>query len=213
MPAVAAKNNGIGVGGSLPWRLPKEMAYFSRVTTTVADDEKIPHDDGRPTVNACIMGRRTWEELPPRFRPLAGRYNIVITRNRDLLDGAPAPLTTTQPSVADALAHIDEVSRTGDVRIARVFIVGGTRVYDEALHMSAHHVQVLMTRVEFADADKCDTFFPVLDASEYILQPHSRLEEVVGFEAPRGMQTEAGTGYQFLLYERRSNAADGTAAS
>ncbi|KAJ2752536.1 dihydrofolate reductase [Coemansia nantahalensis] len=198
--AAAAKNNGIGVNGSLPWRLPAELAYFSRVTTTVIDDEAI--SDGRPTVNACIMGRRTWEGLPPKFRPLAGRYNIVITRDGSLLDGASAPLSATQPSIAAALAHIDEVNGSGSVRIARVFVVGGARIYDEALRLTAHRIQVLLTRVELEDAEKCDAFFPAFDVADFPLQPHRRLEDVVGFAVPQGTQTERGIDYQFLLYER-----------
>ncbi|KAJ2693129.1 dihydrofolate reductase [Coemansia spiralis] len=202
--AAAATNNGIGGGGGIPWRLPKELAYFNRVTTTViGDDEKIPAGDGRPTVNACIMGRRTWESLPPKSRPLPGRYNIIITRDSNLLDGAPEPLSAAQPSIPAALAHVDEVNRIGAVRIARVFIVGGSRIYDEVLHMTSHHVQILLTRVEFDDADRCDTFFPAFDAAAFPLQPHARLEEVVGFAVPRGTQSEKGIDYEFQLFERQ----------
>jgi dihydrofolate reductase len=67
----ATRANGIGKGGTLPWRLRKEMAYFARVTTHAPEGE----------ANAVIMGRNTWESIPPKFRPLRRRTNVVVSRN------------------------------------------------------------------------------------------------------------------------------------
>ena len=67
----ATLSNGIGQNGRLPWRLPKEMAYFARTTTNAPEG----------TMNVVIMGRNTWESIPERFRPLKNRANVVITRN------------------------------------------------------------------------------------------------------------------------------------
>jgi dihydrofolate reductase len=69
----ATRTNGIGKNGSLPWRLPKEMAYFAKVTSAAPESD----------INAVIMGRNTWESIPDRFRPLKNRVNIVISRNQD----------------------------------------------------------------------------------------------------------------------------------
>jgi len=62
-----AANGVIGVRGSLPWHLPEDLAHFKRTTL------------GSPV----IMGRKTWDSLPARFRPLPGRVNIVVTRQAD----------------------------------------------------------------------------------------------------------------------------------
>ncbi|MFY7906277.1 MAG: dihydrofolate reductase, partial [Burkholderiaceae bacterium] len=62
-----ARNGVIGSNNSLPWHLPEDLAHFKRCTL------------GCPV----IMGRRTWDSLPPRFRPLPGRVNVVLTRNDD----------------------------------------------------------------------------------------------------------------------------------
>jgi len=63
----------IGSAGGMPWHVPEDLAHFREVTT------------GHPV----IMGRRTWESFPDRFRPLPGRRNIVVTRNSDwTADGA-----------------------------------------------------------------------------------------------------------------------------
>ena len=79
---------GIGRGGELPWhprRLALDLAFLKHVTLSqyaLAGSSGVtfapPPGDAR---NAVIMGRRTWESLPPRFRPMAGRTNIVVTRN------------------------------------------------------------------------------------------------------------------------------------
>lgn len=58
-------------GGSLPWSLPGDMKYFRELTSRTADPAK---------QNVVIMGRKTWESIPAKFRPLAGRINVVLTR-------------------------------------------------------------------------------------------------------------------------------------
>lgn len=71
----ATEELGIGVKSNLPWRLPKDMAFFKQVTMHVP--KGMPAD----AKNAVIMGRVTWESIPPKFRPLADRINIVISRD------------------------------------------------------------------------------------------------------------------------------------
>lgn len=73
----ATKDMGIGKDGVLPWRLPSGMAYFKQLTASVGD----PTSEAR---NAVIMGRKTWDSLPPKFRPLPGRVNVVLTRTPPL---------------------------------------------------------------------------------------------------------------------------------
>ncbi len=79
----ATTNNGIGQAGKLPWRLPREIQYFARVTTGEGGAL------GRK--NAVVMGRATWESIPRRFRPLPGRINFVVSRQAeyDLCVGGP----------------------------------------------------------------------------------------------------------------------------
>ncbi|WP_088313871.1 dihydrofolate reductase [Kineosporia sp. R_H_3] len=95
----AQSTNGvIGVGGTLPWHLPEDLKHFSRLTTG----------------SVVVMGRRTWESLPPRFRPLPGRTNVVLTRS----PGYDAPGAEVVGSVAEALArHPDP------------WVIGGAEVY------------------------------------------------------------------------------------
>ena len=78
-----SKNGIIGRDGAMPWHLPEDLAHFKMLTGA----------------SAALMGRRTWDSLPPRFRPLPGRLNIVITRQ----DGWTADGATVAHSVDDAL--------------------------------------------------------------------------------------------------------------
>jgi dihydrofolate reductase/thymidylate synthase len=72
---VAATRNGFGIGkdGTLPWKLPGDMAYFKELTIRTRGESGVQ--------NAVIMGRRTWDSIPPKFRPLKGRINIVLSRS------------------------------------------------------------------------------------------------------------------------------------
>lgn len=93
-------NGVIGRDGTLPWHLPEDMAHFRALTAGAT----------------VIMGRKTWESLPPRFRPLPGRRNIVLTRDATWADSERAA------GLAEAL-DVD-----GDV-----WVIGGASVYAEAL--------------------------------------------------------------------------------
>ncbi len=68
----STRTNGIGQNSRLPWRLPKEMAYFKRVTTNAPEG----------AMNAVVMGRNTWQSIPPKFRPLDKRLSLVVSTNK-----------------------------------------------------------------------------------------------------------------------------------
>lgn len=74
----ATEELGIGVLNNLPWRIPKDMAFFKHVTSVIPKEL-----ENQPVQNAVIMGRVTWESIPTKFRPLDNRFNIVVSRNPD----------------------------------------------------------------------------------------------------------------------------------
>lgn len=119
----------IGRDGALPWRIPEDMAYFRGVTA------------GRPV----IMGRRTWESIPDRFRPLPDRRNIVLSRKLDYTaDGAEVV-----SSLDEALALVAGVE---------AWAIGGAQVYAEAV---PHATVALVTEVD-AEVDG-DVHAPALE--------------------------------------------------
>ncbi len=104
-----AANGVIGKQGGLPWHLPEDMAHFKSTTM------------GAPV----IMGRKTWESLPQRFRPLPGRLNIVLTTQPDWqTDGAQ-----TAHSLAQACALCPTQSDA--------WVIGGAALYQQALPLAS----------------------------------------------------------------------------
>jgi dihydrofolate reductase len=113
----AQSSNGvIGADGQLPWRIPEDLAHFRELT------------DG----GTVVMGRATWESLPPRFRPLPGRRNVVLSRDSSY----DAPGATVVTSLHDALAEV----AAGDV-----WVGGGAAVYAAALE---HAERLCITDVD-----------------------------------------------------------------
>ena len=126
-----AANGVIGKDNALPWHLPEDMTHFKRMTA------------GCPVV----MGRKTWDSLPPKFRPLPGRRNIVVTRQADWqADGAEraAGLPEAMALCADA---------------AEVWVIGGAQIYAEAAPLARRAVVTEIDR----DFDG-DAHAPSLDA-------------------------------------------------
>ena len=131
--ASVARNGSIGQGAELVWHEPQDKRWFRRQTL------------GCPV----IMGRKTWDSLPARFRPLPGRDNIVVTRQPGWAG--------TGAQVAHSLAQALALARTAAVQsgAARMLVIGGGQLYAEALPLAD---QLLLTEI---DADlPGDTCFP-----------------------------------------------------
>ena len=133
--AAVARHGVIGDGQHMPWHLPEDLAHFRRST------------QGHPV----LMGRRTWDSLPARFRPLPGRRNLVATRNPQW-----------QADGAEAVASLDEAL----ARVAgapRLFVIGGGQLYADALPRAD---ALLLTEI---DADfEGRVRFPPWDRSAFV---------------------------------------------
>ena len=126
-----AANGVIGKDGVMPWHLPEDLAHFKQLT------------HGSPV----IMGRNTWDSLPPRFRPLPGRSNIVITRQSDWqAEGAQR---------ADSLQHALRLGAPAP----ELWIIGGAQIYALAEPL-ANRAEVTEIAQDFAG----DALAPVLGA-------------------------------------------------
>ncbi|MDP8211993.1 MAG: dihydrofolate reductase [Candidatus Zapsychrus exili] len=137
------KNFGIGKDGILPWHLLADLKHFKEITTNI---------DGAGKKNVVIMGRKTWDSLPDKFKPLANRVNVVLTRNKDL----ELPCGVIKAENLDiALELIEKIS---DCKIDRVFVIGGTECYEAALSNNILD-KFYITHIE--QDFICDTFFPV----------------------------------------------------
>lgn len=154
-----SRNGVIGLGGRMPWHLPEDLARFKSLT------------GGDPV----IMGRRTWESIPDRFRPLPGRQNVVITRRPDwTADGA-----TVAHTVRDALEA---------VRDRDAWVIGGAGVFS-AVFDRADRLEVTEIDTETAG----DTFAPEIPAG---WSPAS-VDPASGWHTSR-----TGLSYRYLSFRR-----------
>ena len=152
----------IGKDNQLIWNIPEDMAHFKALTAG----------------HTVIMGRKTWESLPPRFRPLPGRRNIVISRQADY--AAPGA------EVADSLENALKLASTA----ATVFIIGGEQIYAQAM--------ALADRLEITEVDlepEGDAWFPeILATIETTAGPRVNWKKT--------SKTE-GSGYAFVTYRKQ----------
>ncbi|KIW02130.1 uncharacterized protein PV09_06618 [Verruconis gallopava] len=214
----ATKNLGIGRNGTLPWRLRAEMQYFARVTTRLPPQFTL-RGPGK-VQNAVVMGRKTWDSIPKKFRPLKDRLNIVLSSRAEVagehkfIDGAlwlkswEDVLNLLQTLRADA----NNKSMLDLPPVARVFVIGGANVYRSALELPGGIAnRVLLTRIH-SDFE-CDTFFPLALDSEaaeklgWHRKSNSELTTYIGEQVDEGTIEEGETEFEYCLYER-SQASD-----
>lgn len=201
----ATTKNGIGKGGGLPWpMLKKEMAYFARVT------KRLPPKHDSSHRNVVIMGRKTWDSIPVKLRPLKNRTNVVISsQGRESLEGLRDDVIVAS-DIPDGLATLKQLARTGKAQpVGRVFVIGGTSIYKKALELpqAAH---ILLTRIH--KDYECDTAFPVdlqdsaHSEDNWQRQSHEDLQYFVDEEVPEGLISETGGGeeveFEYQLYSR-----------
>ena len=132
--AAVAKNGVIGKDNTLIWSIPEDMARFKTLTSG----------------HTVIMGRKTWESLPERFRPLPNRRNIVVSRQINY--AAPGA------DVAHSLENALGLASTATI----AFVIGGEQIYRAALPL-ANRMEI--TEVE--QAPEGDAWFPELDAQQW----------------------------------------------
>lgn len=159
--AGVARNGVIGGDNRLLWQLPEDMAHFRRQTM------------GCPV----IMGRRTWDSLPARFRPLPGRRNLVLTRR----PGFVAEGAETVATLDEALARVADAGR--------VFVIGGAQVYAAALERAD---ALMLTEIE-RDFDG-DCRFPAWQRSDF----EERSRERHHAAAPNDFD------FSFVTYQRKA---------
>jgi len=159
--AAVARDGGIGRNNELLARIPEDMAHFKALTMG----------------HTVLMGRKTWDSIPARFRPLPGRRNIVLSRQAGLaLEGAEV--------FADLDAALSACAAEGDV-----FVMGGTQIYAAALPRA--------DRLELTEIDasfEADAFFP--DWS------HQQFSQTARKSARHSEPGAQGWDYHFTTYER-----------
>ncbi|MGR2753825.1 dihydrofolate reductase [Agromyces arachidis] len=119
----------IGARGGMPWQVPEDLAHFKRTT------------HGAPVV----MGRRTWDSLPERFRPLPGRANLVVTRQADWRAEGAVRAASVDEALALAASDADD----------RIWVIGGAELFARTIDRAD---RLVVTELDL-DVDG-DTFAP-----------------------------------------------------
>lgn len=153
-----ASNGVIGHNNQLPWHLPEDLAHFKRLT------------HGWPV----IMGRKTWDSLPPRFRPLPGRTNIVVTRQA----GWQAPGASVANSLQGAIAQCGEV--------VQAWVIGGAQIYAAAEPL-ASRIEVTQIAQDFEG----DAFAPQLGIQWVVTARENHV-------------SSGGLGFSFITYNKHT---------
>jgi dihydrofolate reductase len=133
-----SKNNIIGKDGGIPWYLPPDLKHFKELTTG----------------HIVIMGRKTYDSLPLRFRPLKDRENVVITNNRELI----IPFVDIQYSLTDAISRYINSKKD-------IFIIGGSTLYNEGIEY-ADRIDMTSLNINVEG----DTYGPYIDYKEWIIK-------------------------------------------
>ena len=157
--AAVARNGAIGKDNQLLWRLPEDLQFFKATTR------------GHPV----IMGRKTWQSLPPRFRPLPERRNIVVTHDAHF-DAPGAECAASLPAAIERLAG-EPVA----------FVIGGAELYAQALPLAR---ELWLTEID-RDFDG-DAFFPDWPRADFVESALSRHDSSQGWSYQRAHYRRKG---------------------
>lgn len=164
--------NGLWNNNDLAWDIPEDRTYFKNITTSTKDPSK---------QNAVIMGRKTWESIPEKYRPFKNRHNFILSRSYQN--------NTENPDGALQFQDIDtclkEISKNH--HIENVFVIWGGQVYNAVLS-HPHFKKAYITRIYHKY--HCDTFFDWLWLD---------FDEVSRSE----MKQQEWIEYEFLVYEKK----------
>jgi len=131
-----SENNVIGKNNDLPWHLPADMKFFKETTMG----------------HCVVMGRKNYESIPDKYRPLEGRTNIVVTRQKDF----KAEGTVISHSIGDAI----QIAR--DKNETECFIIGGGEIFSQSIKLCD---RIYLTRIH--NYFEGDVHFPELDSSHW----------------------------------------------
>lgn len=161
---------GIGKNGGIPWHLARDFRHFRLLTTVTT------HAGDR---NAVIMGRRTWDSLPSRAKPLPKRLNLVVSRQHAL----PLP-----DDVLLAQSLPEALDQARERRVATAFIIGGGEIFRQAFTRGLCSTLYL---TEIEKDFQCDVFFPEFSHDAWICTQR------------RGPFVEQGIAFSFCTYTQK----------
>lgn len=187
---------GIGFQGTLPWRLSKEMKYFKQITSSTNDPKR---------VNAVVMGRKTWESIPQRFRPLPNRVNLIVSRSYEENFSQQTDVENCYQSNSLPLG-IQELKQKLGHRLERIYIIGGGEIYNQCYDLTDHWLVTKIKPLQLATIPEMDTFLDKDKLQEQFSESTS--EELSSFLPTEvylpGLMEEKGFQFWITLYNKKS---------
>ena len=182
-------NHAIGLNGKLPWegKLKSEMHHFARHTRNVPGN--IATKKGK---NAVVMGRKTWQSIPEKFRPLKGRFNVVLSnslKNSEKNDSGGGGDYVIKTGLTEALQFLDARED-----IFKIWIIGGSSLYEEAISGKICD-NLFITRI-LEKFEGTDTFIPDPVGFGYV-----KLEKSVALDL-KEVHSEDGMRYRYEIWKK-----------
>ena len=177
--AYCKENNGIGMNNKIPWFLKNDLKNFQNITSKTLKPN---------TKNMVVMGRKTWESLPEKSKPLKNRINIILSNNKLYSNSVQQYKNTYVRNSFDEILEVAKLNE--EYKISNIFIIGGEMLYRKAFESD------LITKVyvtEIYNKFECDTFFPNIDLNKYKLTYVSKFYE------------ENNINYRYLEYSSEKN--------
>jgi dihydrofolate reductase len=140
-----AENGVIGKNNDLPWHLPKDMKYFRDTTMG----------------HCVIMGRKNYDSIPEKYRPLEGRTNIVVTRNKEFKAENCIVVSSIEKAIEEARKKNDD----------EIFIIGGADIFRQSINLAD---KIYYTKIHHTFDG--DVFFPKLDEKKWKLISQKNIE-------------------------------------
>ncbi len=169
---VEGKGYPIGKEGRIPWCIPEDMKRFKELTLR----------------HQVIMGRKTYESIPPKFRPLEDRLNIILSRSGFREEGVFI-YHSLQEALNTAITLEKDERRPGSIMdYSKAYVIGGGQVYAEAMQFA----NVLEITHVNQNVENADAFFPKIDLNVW-----------------REDKREDKEGYSFVTYQKRQRKFDG----
>ena len=200
--------NGIGLNGTIPWKITEDLKRFKEITTSV------PNDKYYEFINMVVMGRKTWDSLPNKFKPLPGRLNVIITHQ------SPETISHHDHELVRIISDFDQIYDYSNLnfskgdhnqknkKIHNVFIIGGGDLYKMAIN-SPYCRMIYITEI-YKDFG-CDVHFPKIPVrtNKEFNVTHERLKDVepyvqngefLLYDVSEINTTCDGLHYRFLTY-------------
>lgn len=204
-------DRGIGFENILPWFIKKDLNYFKTITSSIPQDEL---DTGKIIYkNAVIMGRKTWDSINDKYKPLKNRINIIITNNKETYQDKSNPFIryTSFDNLDETILQFNEehIKNEDDsiIQIYTCFIIGGESIYNLALS-NLHINKIYTTEIYSKVKIECDTFFQKIP----VIHTYNELNSKVGLEDTKyllikssSLFSENNLYFRFFEYQNQIN--------